>query len=213
MRPAGDIEKIREELGKPLPGPEAQYRMAPEFRGGSRVPGRTRDAAVMVCLFPGEKDLQLVFMKRPDYEGPHGGQVSFPGGVYEEGDTDLAATAIRELREELGVECGREQILGELSSLMIPVSGMNVHPFVCFLEKEPVFRTDSREVDYLILAELSELLDPKCIVKEKWTLHGMEMTVPWYNVKGNVVWGATAMMLSEFLSLILRSGLYPRSPY
>jgi 8-oxo-dGTP pyrophosphatase MutT (NUDIX family) len=204
---------LEKELGKPLPGKDAQYRMAPEFRGKPFSEAKSRDAAVMICLFPGEDDLELVFIKRPDYEGPHGGQVSFPGGVYENTDTDLRDTAIRETREEIGIECPRSAVIGALTPLMIPVSGMKVHPYVAYLEKKPQFRTDAREVDFLIIAGLAELFEPSCIVKEKWKLHGTEMIVPFYRVKGNVIWGATAMMLSEFLVIISRSGLNPRSPY
>jgi 8-oxo-dGTP pyrophosphatase MutT (NUDIX family) len=207
------ISILERELGKPLPGRDAQYLMAPEFRGMPVSPGKSRDAAVMVCLFPGEKDIELVFIKRPDYEGPHGGQVSFPGGVFENSDADLAETAIRETREEIGIECPRSSVIGSLTPLMIPVSGMKVHPYVAYLDKKPEFTTDAREVDFLIIARLDELLNPSCIVREKWKLHGTEMIVPFYSIKGNVIWGATAMILSEFLVIISSSGPDPRSPY
>lgn len=207
------IPLLKNQLEKPLPGVSQQYKMAPEFRGKPVFSGKPRNAAVMICLFPGEDDLQLVLIKRPDYEGPHGGQVSFPGGVSEDSDADLIETAIRETREEIGVVCDRTSVVGALTPLMIPVSGMNVHPFVACFDHKPGFITDTREVDYLIITELSLLINPATIAREKWNLHGMEMLVPYYNVSGNVIWGATAMILSEFLEIISRSGLYPQTQY
>ncbi len=207
------ISIIREELKNPLPGESQQYMMAPEFRGSFTMPSASRNAAVMICLFPGEKDIQLVFIKRNDYDGPHSGQVSFPGGVFENKDRDLLETARRETFEEIGLNCPESGIIGLLTPLLIPVSSMKVQPVVGFIPESPVFSIDKREVNYLIITSLSDLLNPGCIEKETWTLHNMETKVPFYRVNGNIIWGATAMMLSEFLAVISRSGLYQQSQY
>lgn len=209
----GEISIIREELQKPLPGKTQQYLMAPEFRGNILFPAPARKAAVMLCIYPGMNDMEIVFIKRTAYDGPHSAQVSFPGGSFEEHDEDLTNTAIRETFEETGVSCTRESVIGGLTPLRIPVSNMQVFPFVGYIEKTPVFKIDPREVDYVFTAEISTLLDPSCIRKEKWMLHGVENLVPFYHIKNEVIWGATSMMLCEFLAVISRSGLYQQSRY
>ena len=167
------ISIIKAELQKPLPGREQHYLMAPEFRGISPSPAaELRKAAVMICIFPELEDLNIVLFKRSDYDGPHGGQVSFPGGVYEITDLDLAETAIRETKEEIGLNCDKSSIIGSLTPLTIPVSNMSVQPFVGFYNRNPVFTIEKREVDFLIVAKISALLDPSNICKEKWKLHG-----------------------------------------
>ena len=207
------IALIRTELKKELPGRKQQFLMAPEFRRSFDFKSPSKNAAIMICLFPGENDIRIVFIKRTDYDGPHGGQVSFPGGVYEETDTDFSETAIRETEEEIGVHCGKSGILGELTPLLIPVSNMMVHPYVGSFSKNPKFSINQREVSFLIIAGVSELLNPLSVEKEKWKLHGMEIEVPFYRVDGNIIWGATAMILSEFLAVISNSGLYPQFQY
>ncbi|MCB8994987.1 MAG: CoA pyrophosphatase [Bacteroidales bacterium] len=207
------INAVRKELSKPLPGEHQQYLMSPEFRGRLPHSNEKRKAAVMICLFPKEDELQTVFIKRPDYNGPHGGQVSFPGGVYEEVDRDLIATAIRETEEEIGLRIFAEDILGLLTPLSIPVSNMIVQPVVGYTRNYPEFKTDEREVEYLIPSGLPNLLNPEAVEREKWILHGTETEVPFYRVNGNIIWGATAMILSEFLAVISNSGQFPHHPY
>ena len=204
------IEIIKAELKKPLPGEMEQFKMAPEFRRSFDFPSPAKKAAVMICLLPGGQDLQIVFMKRPEYDGPHGGQISLPGGVFETIDSDMAETALRETREEIGLHCEKSSVLGTLTPLNIPVSNTNVTPFVGSYNQVADFYIDKREVDFLIIASLGELLNPSCKQKEKWILNGREMMVPFYKVKGNTIWGATAMILCEFLAVISGSGLYPQ---
>jgi 8-oxo-dGTP pyrophosphatase MutT (NUDIX family) len=199
------ISRIRKQLQKPLPGKKKQNIMAPGFRGKPLTNSPGKNAAVLICLFPGDNGIQTVFIKRNEYDGPHGGQVSFPGGVFEDLDKDLMETAIRETKEEIGIRIEKNAILGPLSSLTIPVSNMHVYPFVGYYSSEPVFIPEKREVEYLIVATLEELTNPSCIQKEKWNLHGMEMEVPFYRVKNNIIWGATAMILCEFLAAISHS--------
>ena len=207
------ISVIGGQLKKPLPGKQQQYLMAPGFRGEPNINSPVKNAAVMICLSPGLNDINTVFIKRNAYDGPHSGQVSFPGGVFEENDIFLVETARRETKEEIGIDIGKSAILGALTPLSIPVSNMNVYPFVGFYGSDPVFTPDKREVEYLIHTTLSELADPKCINREQWVLHGQKIEVPFYDVKGNIIWGATAMILCEFLTVISGSGLYPQFGY
>ncbi len=207
------ISLIRYELQKTLPGQKLQYIMAPEFRTSPDLSSPDKKAAVMICIFPEDQDFQIVFIKRSEYDGPHGGQVSFPGGVFETTDKDLEETAIRETREEIGLSFEKSAILGALTPLVIPISKMHVQPFVGYYSLKPVFSIDKREVEYLIITSLSELLNPLCIKKENWLLHGMEIQVPFYRINESIIWGATAMILSEFLAVISGSGLYPQIQY
>ena len=202
------IYKIRKELQKPLPGEKLQYLMVPEIRVDNEIQTQERDAAVLICLIEGGNDLHIILIKRTEYDGPHSGQISFPGGMSKESDRDLQETALRETREEIGISGDYAEILGSLSPLRIPVSNTIVYPFVAFIDHEPIFITDEKEVSYLILARLRSFLDPANLKKEKWLLSGKETEVPFFQLGSNKIWGATAMILSEFMAIIAGSGIY-----
>ena len=191
-------------LREGLPGEKAQLEMAPEFRGDYFHSCEPIPAAVLILMYPVEEEIQLVFMKRNAYDGPHSAQVSFPGGASEAGDASLEETALRETREELGI---REEIriLGELTSLHIPVSNYQVTPFVAWTPGRPVFRPDPTEVEYLIEASLRDLMSPALRCEETVYRHDQEILIPYYRVKEEKIWGATAMMLCEFLQLATRT--------
>ena len=187
----------------PLPGEAAQFQMAPEFRGDLPEQGDATRAAVLILLYPLKDEMHLVLMKRNEYDGPHSGQVSFPGGAWESGDRDLEQTALRETREEMGIQQDME-ILGALTPLHIPVSNFLVFPFVAWLENTPVFEPDRSEVQYVIEVPLRDLLDPASRDDEILHHHGRPLKAPFYWVGEDKVWGATAMMLSEFLQVASR---------
>jgi 8-oxo-dGTP pyrophosphatase MutT (NUDIX family) len=193
----------KESLKNNLPGESAQMRMAPTFRGQYPEQEDPLHAAVLILLYPVDGEMHVVFMKRNEYDGPHSGQVSFPGGAREAQDLSLEQTAIRETREEIGIEEDLE-ILGALTPLHIPVSNFLVFPFLAWLEKTPVFFPDRSEVQYLIEVPLKELLDPAIRESETIYHHGKTIEAPYYRVGKEKIWGATAMMLSEFLVLAAR---------
>ena len=190
----------KERLQKPLAGEAAQLLMAPTFRGSFPDRGEALKAAVLLLLYPVGSAIHLVFMKRNEYDGPHSGQVSLPGGAWEPEDISLEDTAIRECREEVGVESPIE-ILGALTPLHIPVSNYLVHPFVGWTDSIPDFCPDPSEVQYLIEASLDELLNPAMRDIETLYHHQRPVKAPFYRVGKDKIWGATAMMLSEFLEL------------
>ena len=187
-------------LKGPLPGEKAQKLMAPDYRGEGDSSRRSTEAAVLALMYPLEELTGLVFMKRNTYDGPHSAQVSFPGGAREQEDQNLAQTALRECREELGIKESIE-ILGSLSPLHIPVSAFMVSPFVAYSAKRPVFNPDPTEVEYLIETSIEALLNPVNQDREKWMLNDRKVDVPLYRVGGDIIWGATAMILAEFLQL------------
>ena len=177
----------------------AQRRMAPQprtLRRSEHRPGNPRQASVLVLLFPAEDGLSFVLTRRStNPHDVHSGQISLPGGSQEPGETTIQ-TALREAREEVGV-VGSVQILGELSCLYIPPSDFEVRPVVGYVTERPRWVLDEAEVVEALECPLTWLLDDARNVTEDWTIHGMTMRVPWYNVHGHKVWGATAIILSE----------------
>ncbi len=193
-------ERWLELLQSGLPGEKAHRIMAPSVRGQLITGSRPVPAAVMVLFYPSGKDTSLVFIRRNEYPGHHSAQVSFPGGRMEPSDRSLQETALRETMEELGVESPIE-VLGRLTDLHIPVSNFIVSPFLGWINHTPRFDPDGTEVQYIIEAPLSMLLDPTCRGRE--TLHRDEILIkaPFYRVGKDKIWGATAMILSEVLQL------------
>jgi 8-oxo-dGTP pyrophosphatase MutT (NUDIX family) len=198
------IAALKEELARPLPGLQGQMRMAPTVirPGKSNLP--MRDSGVLLLLYPVKEQLHTVFMKRPEYGGPHSGQISFPGGKYEKGDNSLVDTALRESQEEIGIPRDAVQVLGKLTPLSIPVSNFKLLPVVGFLPERPEFILDPKEVVHLIEAETDLLLQPAIEKREILILGNQSIEVPYYDIHGHHVWGATAMILSEFLEVIRR---------
>ena len=174
--------------------------MAPTFRGNIASQRKAKDAAVLALFYPSEGKLHLVFIKRNEYDGPHSAQISFPGGIREAGDLSLVDTALREAREELGLE-EKIEVLGALTPLHIPVSNFLVYPFVGWMNSTPAFLPDPSEVQYVVEASLESLLDPLNIDSETLYHHDTNIEAPFYRIGKEKIWGATAMMLSELLQL------------
>lgn len=198
-----DTEHWRRALGDKLPGEQAQEIMAPEFRGEFSHDSDPLPAAVMILLYPRGKDTNLAFIKRNSYDGPHSAQVSFPGGVWEQGDSSLEETAVRETREELGI-AGEIHLLGPLTRLHIPVSNFIVTPFAGWMDQGPEFHPDPSEVQYVIESSLDDLLDMGNIRSGNWSHNDRSVIAPYYRVGKEKIWGATAMMLCEFLQVAAR---------
>jgi 8-oxo-dGTP pyrophosphatase MutT (NUDIX family) len=164
-------------------------------------PPDPKQAGVLVLLYPCSSQLCLPITRRTETVESHKGQVSLPGGTREGGEA-LEATAVRETCEELGVCPDRWDILGPLTPLYIPPSGFLVHPYVAYAPVRPAFRPDPVEVAELIEIPLSLLLDPATVVREDWLLRGSTVQVPFFYTYGHKVWGATAMVLSEFVAVL-----------
>lgn len=178
---------------------QAQLRMAPRPRTYYRPPSRPGDpklGGVLVLLYPRSGGLSFVLTRRTEGLNAHRGQISLPGGQREPGET-LAQTALREAREELGINLDQGQILGELASLYIPPSDFVIHPLVACTPTQPDFVPASAEVAELFQVPLDDLLEPSLHKVEDWVVHGLEVQVPFYHFQGHKVWGATAMVLSE----------------
>ena len=158
-----------------------------------------RKASVLLCFYEHKDELYLTLIKRTTYDGPHSGQISFPGGKPVSLDSSLWDTAKREFKEELGVDLASASPLLTLSRVYIPPSNFLVTPFVTVVKKKPFFHLDSREVALKIDISLHELIHLK--IKQCPILEGNHkgVVVPCYVYEGHMIWGATAMVLSEFI--------------
>jgi 8-oxo-dGTP pyrophosphatase MutT (NUDIX family) len=193
------------DLQQPLPGQEAQFRMAPRPRPGAEFYDRPREDArrggVLILLYPHGQSIYFPLILRPTYSGVHSGQVGLPGGGYEENDPDLVYTALRETHEEIGVPAEEVQVIGRLSPLYVYPSNYLVQPVVGWLDYRPTFHIDPNEVAMLIEAPLLDFLNPQNRLCEPWQLRDRMADVPFFRVQNQRIWGATAMMLSELLAL------------
>jgi 8-oxo-dGTP pyrophosphatase MutT (NUDIX family) len=192
----------------PIP---SQRIMVPISRAMRPPEGVTpQQAGVLVLLYPENDDLQIVLTRRTDTLRGHTGQISFPGGRRDAQDESFTATALRETCEELGLCDPPVQIIGMLSPIYIPPSNFEVHPTVAALPERPIFHVNPSEVAEVFTLPLETLLDASTKSSEEREIQGMRMQIPFYNVRGHKVWGATAVMLSE-LEGRLRAVLLPLS--
>jgi len=200
------VSELKHRLKGDLPGMSAQMEMAPYLRDIKdfefQNEAKTIQSGVLILLYQYKDELHIPFMLRTSYVGAHSGQVSFPGGKKEESDDDLVATALRESEEELGIPAKDVEILGSISTLFISISNFSVLPVVGFMNERPDFIKEPHEVEEVIEAPISHLLRSST-VKEK-DMHvrtGFRLRAPYYAVDNHTIWGATAMMLREFLTI------------
>ena len=179
----------------------AQRLMAPEPRSFNRAksrPGSPRQASVLLLVYPRQEMLNLVLIQRTLQKNDvHSGQISLPGGAREINESPLE-TALREVHEELGVLPLEIAILGQLTPLYIPPSDFEVHPFVGSTQIAPQWIPQASEVATILEVPVTWLLDPARKSVEDWQLRDDIMRVPWYAIHEHKVWGATAIILSEF---------------
>ena len=201
-----DVSFLQKILTGPLPGRAHQLPMAPYHRleqlRENVIPDDARTGCTLLLLFPGA-NLQTLFVliRRNEYAGTHSGQISFPGGKPKPGEA-MHKAALRETHEETGVHPDSITLLGELTPLYIPPSNFLVYPFVGFVEHTPPFNPDPREVKEILKAPVDALLQKETRQDAKVKVSdNNEITVPAYILEGHPVWGATAMMLSEFAQI------------
>jgi 8-oxo-dGTP pyrophosphatase MutT (NUDIX family) len=161
----------------------------------------------MILLYPENGSIHTVFMQRPDYDGVHGGQISFPGGKKEPEDEDVIRTALREAHEETGIDPGKVEVIGSLTPLFIPVSNMIVTPVVGGMIEKPVYNYRSEEVVFLIDADMNRFLDPSIVRSKPFEIRGELLDVKYFDYENHTIWGATAMILNELLTIIKIGGI------
>lgn len=163
-----------------------------------------REAAALVLFYPREGRLWFPLTARSPRLPNHGGEVSLPGGAVEPGDTGLVATALRETHEELGIEPGKIEVWGFLSTIYIPASNFRLTPVVGFASALPRFSPCPFEIAEVFSVPLCQILNPATVVTEEWSLHGVQAHVPFFWLNGYKVWGATALLLSELVARMRR---------
>jgi 8-oxo-dGTP pyrophosphatase MutT (NUDIX family) len=192
-----------------LPGAIAHKKMAHAVRRVDPYPDTvaTRNAAVLIVLFENTpEDFHLIFIRRTSSHGgdKHAGQIGFPGGKSEISDPDLMYTALREANEEIAIDLSQIDVLGPLTPLYITVSKFKVHPFLAYSWKKPELKRQESEIEEILELPLSSFGSPSSLLETRIQLSPNVILnhVPSYQVNGHTIWGATAMIMSEFLDII-----------
>ncbi len=203
-------EKLRRDACAVLPGLKAQISMAPllrqdeikEMGAGSRAV----KSSVLILLYPDDQEnIMTVFIQRPAYDGFHSGQISFPGGRFEPEDQDLQQTALREAYEEVGIDPTKVEVVKRLTDLYIPPSNYRVSPFVGLFPQRPGFVPDHKEVERILELPVAQFLRRSNVKKIPITLsNGQCLETPCYLINGHTIWGATAMIMAEFVEVSVR---------
>lgn len=201
------LDALRERLASPLPGWKAQKLLSPvQTNRYIEDSDSAKKAGVNLLLFPEDTgELGIFFIKRPDKNpnDKHGGQISFPGGQEEEGDQDLIETALRETEEEIGVSKFKTEVLGTLSPLYVFVSNFHVQPVVSFIDHKPALKLQESEVNYVITEKLSYLSSKEALANKDYKVRNYIMrNMPYYKLQNDILWGATAMITSEFMHIM-----------
>jgi 8-oxo-dGTP pyrophosphatase MutT (NUDIX family) len=199
------IDDVKRAMQRPLLGLEAQARMAPPY-GRDQIavmlnPPACKQAGVLILLYPLDGQLCFPLTRRPESVEYHKGQISLPGGSQENGES-LYQTALREAQEEVGVAADSVELVGQLSQLYVPPSNFCIRPFVGYVAQRPNFEIEAVEVAELIEAPLGALFDPAIARVEDWEIRGGVWPIPFYQFGPHKVWGATAMILSEFAAML-----------
>ena len=198
--------RVRDALDDPGPRPDTHSPLAPQPRSGWQagvIPTGSRVAAALVLLYPIGRRVHLVLTRRTATLGQHAGQVSLPGGTVD-GDETVEAAALREAQEEIGLKTADLRIIGRLSPLYIPVSNFALHPVVAVSDTRPTLVPAAAEVAHILEIPLDELLDPARLRHGRRWRGDQAITVPYFELHGERVWGATAMVLGELIHLLSR---------
>ncbi|MFI0491309.1 NUDIX hydrolase [Flavobacterium sp.] len=197
------LEYVPKLIQVELPASEAHYKMAPlerilELNTIEIEKKNPKNAAVMMLFYPKNGKTHLVLIVRNSYEGVHSAQIAFPGGKYEIEDLIFENTALRETHEEIGIHPENIQIIMPFTRIYIPPSNFMVYPFLGICKEKLVFNPDVNEVAKIIELPLSVFLDDEILINTKMTTsYAKNISIPAFKIDEHIVWGATAMMLSE----------------
>jgi 8-oxo-dGTP pyrophosphatase MutT (NUDIX family) len=198
------IKSLEKILSSKLPGEKAHdiMRTGPKFpKPLEYLKKKAIPSAVLILLFPNNNTFNFILTLRSKKVKTHKGQISLPGGVQEQ-DESLEKTALREAEEEIGVSPETVELIGRLSTLYVPFSGFDIHPYVGWATETPEINISVEEVDKIIYVPVTELIDSNNLRIKNTSLRGIPVKMPYFNLKNEIVWGATSMILSEFKQLI-----------
>jgi len=201
-----DYQLLSNRLKEPLPGSAAHepLRAVPSGLIKPRFEHRSppKPGSVLILLYEDKGKVMFPLTKRPEYLGTHGGQISFPGGKGEPGETRIE-TALREAEEEIGIPASQVEVLGSLTEFFVIPSNILVTPVVGYLKSNLEFKPDSKEVKKILIASIEDLLHADAVrTKEIMAGNMFPMMAPHFEVENEIVWGATAMMLNEFRTIV-----------
>lgn len=208
------LESLPKIKNIPLPAEASQFKMSPPFRNDlieryREAMKSAKQAGVVALFFPDATyRTKLALILRKTYSGVHSAQIGFPGGKIEPGDANLEMAAVRETYEEIGVSAHQFTIVRQLTQVYIPPSNFHVQPYIGICEKTPTFVKQDDEVEEIVDVFLDDLLDDSNVNNRKVeTSLNTKIEVPAFLLNGHIVWGATAMMLSEVKDLLKQSCL------
>jgi 8-oxo-dGTP pyrophosphatase MutT (NUDIX family) len=203
-------QELKHKLSKELSGISSHLKMAPEHRleqlkSGKEPTQDARKSAVLILFFHEDEVLKMIVIRRSVYVGIHSGQIAFPGGRYEEEDGNVQVTALREIEEEIGITKDKIEIIGRLSDIYVPPSNFLISVFVGYLSDKPIYKIDEREVDDVIEIPFSDFFKQDVIKKKDFYVNSIKATsnAPYYDVTNAEIWGASAMVISELIDLLL----------
>jgi len=199
-----NIYRLKELLKYPK-GINAQLKMAPKLRRKELEEYHNHEikskSAVLILIFIENNDYKIILTKRSNKLRKHSGQISFPGGKYDDNDSNLQNTAFRESEEEIGLKNKDITVLGWLSPLIIPITNFEVHPLVAFSNETPKLEINKDEVEQIIIASINKLTDINNIKRTSFgnSSSGRFIEAPYFEIENHKIWGATAMIISELL--------------
>lgn len=197
---------------QPLPGKKAHAILKPYLSINKNIDAPSiitpKKGAVMALIYPINNKPHLLFIERPEYDGVHSGQIAFPGGKIEKSDTSILHAALRETHEEVGIESEHIQLAGSLTEVFVFASNFMVYPYVGVMQEIPIFKLEKKEVAGILEIPLWRFFEDG-IIKEKTIKNalGFNLQAPYYDLDGKVLWGATAMMVSELCSIIQENNI------
>lgn len=196
---------LKEALAGDLPGQNSHRKMLPPGRRLKIVDQElsvVRQSSVLLLLFPEGDQLYICLTKRPSTMKHHPGQISFPGGKLEKDDDSALVAALREAREEVGIDPSSVEILGKLSDLYVEVSQFSIQPFLAWADMKPEFNVNYDEVEALILLPLEHVMEDNIIAETEMETVTGRLPIKYYPFNNEIIWGATAMILSELVEIL-----------